>query len=45
MDPQKFGDSYDFVKSVPASIILAARIASFRNVTETLAPRLHPSQR
>ena len=33
MDPQKFGDSYDFVKSVPRQLFLP-RIASLRNVTE-----------
>ena len=39
MDPQKFGDSYDFVKSVPRQLFLP-RIASLRNVTENRSPRV-----
>ena len=33
MDPQKFGDSYDFVKSVPRQLFLPARCLT-SNVTE-----------
>ena len=33
MDPQKFGDSYDFVKSVPRQLFLPARCLK-SNVTK-----------